>query len=251
MRGLGGIAKELMSWAVDISDTVTFYRPPEVLTAEALLQHRAIIRWGDGETTLAMGRATAFQTKNARLAKELRALLRIHSPDVVICPPSALSRRCPFRGANRRYRRMWSVTAILLRYLSKQRVFGDAYIFRHESNFAGLKPLLARIEPARHVLIVSSNLEDRDILFAQMEKIGGTRPAITHIRVPKTNAYDVRGALLNQLRELKEAPDITLLSAGPVGKCLIPDLLSLWPASTQIIDTGHFFGHFRQQGDAQ
>ena len=115
-------------------------------------------------------------------------------------------------------------------------------MFRQERNFAGFTPLINRLTQVENVLVVSADSSDAAFLQARLISMG-TKTCVTHVLSPKTNAYEVREALLRQLSAQTPPPDIALMSAGPVGKCLVRDLLETWPASSQIIDTGHLFSH--------
>lgn len=250
MRGLGGIMKKLLSWIVDLRDIATFYSAPDVLTAEQALQFRALVRWGDGETTLAYGRSTAFQAQSPQLAAELKAVMNNPSNDLLLCFVPQLVQRRPFRGQTAKYRRLWSLTAFIMRRSLRRHQSGDALMSRQEGDFAGLTPLRQRLLQVQRVLVVSANSEDAQNLEASL----ATQSAavrVSHVLVPKANAYGVRDALLTELKSQDPPPDIALLSAGPVGKCLVPDLLALWPTSSQIVDTGHLFDHLGQQPEAQ
>lgn len=246
MRSLVGMIKELLSWFVDLRDVATFYRAPDVLTAEEALQFRAIVRWGDGETTLAHGRSTTFQSQSPQLAVELKTVIDNPSPDVLLCFIPQLVQRRPFRGQTAKYRRLWSLTALMMRRSLRRHQTADALMFRQEGGFAGLAALLQRLLQVQRVLVVSANPEDAHDLEARL----ATQSAavrVSHVLVPKANAYGVRDALLTQLNSQDPPPDIALLSAGPAGKCLVLDLLALWPTSSQIVDTGHLFEHLSQQ----
>jgi hypothetical protein len=246
MRGLGDIKKWLLSWIVDLHDNVTFYRAPDVLTAKEALQFRALVRWGDGETTLAYERSTTFQSENSQLALELKAVINNPSPDVLLCFIPKLVQRRPFRGQTTKYRRFWTLTAFMMRRSRRRHQTADALMFRKEGNFEGLTPLLQRLGQVQRVLVVSANPKDARDLEAKLARhSAGVR--VSHVLVPKVNAYGVRDALFTQLKSQHPPPDIALLSAGPVGKCLVPDLLALWPTSSQIVDTGHLFDHLSQQ----
>jgi len=246
MRTLGGIIKELLSWIVDLRDIATFYRAPGILSAEEALQARALVRWGDGEMTLAYGRSTAFQSHSPELAAELKAIIGNPSPDVLLCFIPQLVQRRPFRGQTAKYRRLWSFTAFMMRRSLRCHQTGDALMFRQEGEFEGLTPLLQRLVQVQRVLVVSANPKDARDLEAKLARHSAV-VRVSHVLVPKVNAYGVRDVLFTQLKSQHPPPDIALLSAGPVGKCLVPDLLALWPTSSQIVDTGHLFDHLSQQ----
>lgn len=197
---------------------------------------------------LALGQGTAFQTRNARLSQELKALPRSRSPEVILCQIPALVDHRLFRGRAARYRQVWSFTAALLRLLARRQDTADALVFRNEGNFAGLQPLLAWIKPANHVLIISADPSDGDKLQARLGS-GDAKAEINHISALKTNAYRERAAFFARLRAL-EAPEIAFLSAGPVRKCLIPEPLKIFPAPAKIVNTGHLFHHIGRYGTA-
>ena len=63
--------KVWISSIVNVFDYIFDYKEPRLLDIDEALSRRALIRWGDGETTLAVGWKTKFQSRDARLAKEL------------------------------------------------------------------------------------------------------------------------------------------------------------------------------------
>lgn len=245
MRVLGGVIKEFLSWILDLRDIVTFYRAPEVLTAEEALKFRAVARWGDGESKLAYGGSTAFQSHSPELERELNALINESAQDLMLCfVPNLVSRR-PFHRQSARYRRLWCLTVFIMRRSLRRDYIGDALMFRREGDFSGVPPLFQRLVQVQRILLVSADPNDAVDLGARLAS-SGSSARLSHLSVPRVEAYRVRDALLIKLKSQDPPPDITLLSAGPVGKCLIPHLLTFWPESSQILDTGHLFEHLRQ-----
>lgn len=242
MKVSGGAIKVFLSWILDVLDIITFYRSPEILNADEALQIRAVARWGDGESTLALGGSTSFQSYSPELKKDLLALVNHPSQDLLICSIPRLLGRRPFRKKNARYRNLWFWTAFIMRRSLRRDGFGDALMFRREGGFQGVVPLMQRLVHVQRVLVVSAFPEDAVDLEARLAA-HDSQARVSHIGVPRVNAYGVRDALLHELKSQDPPPDVTLLSAGPVGKCLIPQLLEFWPKTSQIVDTGHLFEH--------
>jgi hypothetical protein len=224
------------SWAGRNSDRFV------VLSLEEVFSRRVIVRWGDGETSLALGISTRFQKASWALAADLRALAACRSKDVLLCVPLGLLSRDPFSGKSAECIQMWAFTAAFIRFLVRSEEFGDAFMFRKESGLSGRKQLIDSLAACRKIVLVSSRAEDLDALRTEIS--GVMHVEFLHVSVPSQHAYDVKAALLDQLLAIDGA-GVVLLSAGPVGKSLVPDLVRQLPQSVRIIDTGNFFDHLR------
>jgi hypothetical protein len=109
----------------------------------------------------------------------------------------------------------------------------------------GLEPLSRLISQANRILLVSSDPGDADCLRAI--RCDG---AVQQVQVPGCNAYSRRDEIKHSILALGK-PDVLLLSAGPTGKCLAPELIDEWGDGVKIIDTGHLFDELRRLGPAR
>ena len=112
-----------------------------------------------------------------------------------------------------------------------------------ETGGEGTKYLLRELNKLKKDVLIVSSCPSHVGLLDSQTGIVGSGGSIQHIKVDEVNAYASKQSISEQLKAIK-VPDIALFSAGPVGKCLIVELMSLWPNHTRLIDTGNFFNHF-------
>ena len=240
MISAGKVIRKCAAAALDAFDHACRYGPGLITPEEALCECDVLIRWGDGESSLAIGRSTSFQLASPQLSRELRSLLRRRSAGTIICFPPFLLHRAPFSSADDRFRRNWLPTAGLMRIWIRHGRYGDAFMFRREGEMGGLNPLSNLLLDAQRIALLSADPADAEILRSIQPKA-----VVQHVQVPRENAYSKRDEIWRSLLEI-EKPDVLLLSAGPTGKCLAADLFRTWGKGTKIIDTGHLFRHLAE-----
>lgn len=245
MSFVGRTVRKCMAVALDLADRLTGYSPETVGPEGALARNDVLIRWGDGESSLAVGRSTSFQPASPPLARELRRLLRTRDPRITLCLPGFLLSGSPFAGRDDRFRRIWLLTTLLMRIWARRGVYGDSFLFRNEANMNGLDPLVRLLRRARRVIVVSP-----DSFHADTVRSMCPGAQVQHLSVLPRNAYAERDVVKRGILALGK-PDVLLLSAGPTGKCLAPELLTYWDADTKIVDTGNLFDHLLQRGDCK
>jgi hypothetical protein len=231
------IKRKCLAVALDMLDHLIGYEPDVITPEEALLYSGVLLRWGDGESSLAIGRSTPFQRASPQLARELRSLLRGRGSGTTLCLPEFLLRSAPFSGSDDRFRRIWLLTAILMRIWARRGRYGDAFMFRREGEMGGLHALSNLIAGAQRIALLSADSADAEKLRSMQ-----TKAVVQHVLAPGQDAYSARDEILRSLLQI-EKPDILLLSAGPMGKCLAPELFRTWGKGIKIIDTGHLFRH--------
>ena len=239
LRLMGKLLRKCASLAVDATDRVIGYAPVLIPAEDALLRRDVLIRWGDGESSLAVGKSTSFQTASPALAKELRRLCRTPDPRINLCFPGVLLKNSPFTGSDDRFRQIWILSALIMRIWARGGPYADSLMFRRESGMLGFESLSAVISQAKRVLLVSSDPRDAECLRT-FQGDGHFQQLL----VPSRNAYCRRDEIKNSILALGK-PDVLLLSAGPTGKCLAPELIDAWREGVKIIDTGHLFDQLR------
>lgn len=230
---------------VEFLDRIRCKEGPITLSpAEAMSRFRAIVRWGDGETQLVLGRNIGYQEASKEIGRELRMVLRSRRPDMLLCVPPALidlsnqKQRVPARE-----QRIWFKTLILIRFFTKGRKFvGDAFMFRMETEFSGWKYLKIVLRESSGIIIVSSEQED----LVRLEGEAGTAN-IAQVLVPSRHAFSQRESVLEEIYSLLQDGgfDTVLFSAGPLSKILILELTNCTADDVRLIDTGHLFAHLR------
>jgi hypothetical protein len=245
---MNSIATILRIWAavaLDLSDRVLGYEPRLLPADDAIAHFDVLIRWGDGESSLAVGKSTSFQQASPALAEELRQLLRLRDPRAILCLPGPLVKRSPFRSSDDRFRRIWLLSAVVMRLWARRGPYGDSLMFRREFGAAGLDALSNLPLRGERIVLVSSESRHLDSL-RRMWPHADAR----HILVPASNAYARRDEIKQSILALGK-PDVLLLSAGPTGKCLARELMTRWHEGVKIIDTGYLFDHLQDRRESQ
>ena len=239
MNFIATILRRCAAIALDLSDRLLGYGPRLLPAQDAMADFDVLIRWGDGESSLAIGKSTSFQQASPALAKELRQLLRLQDPRVILCLPGPLVKRSPFRSSDDRFRRIWLLSAVVMRLWARRGPYGDSLMFRREFGAAGLDALSNLLLRAHRIVLVSS--EPRHVI-----SLRGMWPHADarHVLVPASNAYVRRDEIKQSILTLGK-PDLLLLSAGPTGKCLARELITAWQGGVKIVDTGYLFDHLQ------
>jgi hypothetical protein len=233
------ILRRCAAAALDLSDRLLGYEPRWLTAHDAMAHFDVLIRWGDGESSLAVGKSTSFQQASPALAKELRQLLRLRDPRIILCLPGPLLKRSPFRSTDDRFRRIWLLSAVVMRLWARGGPYGDSLMFRREFGAAGLNALSNLLFRADRIVLVSSEPLHLHTLRRMWPHVDAR-----HLLVPASNAYARRDEIKQSIVALGK-PDLLLLSAGPTGKCLAPELMTVWQQGVKIVDTGYLFDHLQ------
>jgi hypothetical protein len=245
MSFIATILRRCAAEALDLSDRLLGYEPRLLPAQDAMADFDVLVRWGDGESSLAIGKSTSFQQASPALAKELRQLLRLQHPRIMLCLPGPLVKSSPFRDSDDRFRRIWLLSAVLMRLWARRGPYGDSLMFRRDSGAAGLDALSNLALRAHRIVLVSS--EPRHLKsLRRMWPHADAR----HVLVPASNAYARRDEIKQSILRV-EKPDLLLLSAGPTGKCLARELITGWQDAVKIVDTGHLFDHLQARGESK
>lgn len=195
----------------------------------------SLIRWGDGETEVALGRGIHYQDGAPQLSKMLQSLLSSGTNKVILGLPS-----WPLRGVLRwaLYQRGWLKTRLLwAAHCHLEGSYADAFMFRDRPRKA-LQLLRACGARKKRLIIVSSNSLD-------VRYFDGTAEGIAWIEVPKVNAFsrhDETCAAIEYSTMASADSTLVLISAGPAGKAIavaLAERIACW-------DTGNLFDALRK-----
>lgn len=191
-----------------------------------LKNNKGIIRWGDGETSIALNQPIYFQEANIDLANSMNEIIDSYSeesPFILALPNEFLTKN--ILSYNLRTNFIWLKSRGLLRKKIKSNViYGDSFLFR---NYI-IKPkqlyedLFEQIWSKFNVFIIVSgnyiDLNDTMKFFSNK--------SIYRVQIPKENAYkvidNIEFSIDNVIAEnnLKYENTSIIFSGGPVAKIL-------------------------------
>lgn len=210
----------------------------------------SIIRWGDGETSLLLGRSIRYQNSCIDLSWQLFRILVKSERQFVFCLPKHIPNYNTYIDDDR-YLDIWWPTIILWLIFGSRLgdVFLDAFIFRKENSH--LDDVWSFMKSNNRFKVVISK-DPGDVLLLNQETY--------HIKCPSENAFanlsHLKGQLSDVLAKIDFKSDsesqnmhfkpVVIVSMGPAGKVLIANMLkSKDYEGVQFLDVGHFFDHGR------
>lgn len=187
--------------------------------------NKSLIRFGDGEAAICLGRGIYFQKFDDRLQAGLLRILREYTNDspYLLALPNEYLVDYLFKIPLSRIL-MWADSRYVMRkYLRKDMVAGDAFLFRQyivAENKVNI-PITRLWQQFEHIICVGGNIDPTMVgtLFAGKE--------LTCIPVAQENGFDDYDKVLSQILELfngatalDKGNSLIVLSAGPVAKLL-------------------------------
>lgn len=206
---------------------------------ELIKNKKSLIRFGDGETAICVGRGIYFQEFETELQLGLLQILKEYdnnSPYLLALPNEFLSDylfKVPFSKIL-----LWTETRNLIRkYIHNQDVVGDAFLFRKyimdDKKKIGIEKLW---EEADHIICIGGNL-DSDMmgrLFYEKE--------VRNIHISPQNGFSDYAKVLTQVenifsssKNMKKNNSVVIVSAGPVAKLLA---FNLCKKGSRVYDVG-------------
>ncbi len=202
---------------------------------------KTFIRWGDGETMVALGIPMVFVYKyehsSRRLSEKMKAILSYEGKDIVI----GLAREFLSQDEDQTpHLRAWIITRALFQsnFISNSQ-YGDAFFFRQIGSY---EKFLEMYREKRIFLITNSD---------SIQKIqnDGRLPLLGTFAIPKTHAFDSYDILKKEIifafDGLEDTSHMVIILAGwPMAKVLAYDLTIEYGYICH--DTGQFFDLFLQ-----
>lgn len=176
----------------------------------------SLVRWGDGETEIAIGRDIYYQSASERLADALSGILDQADDKVVVGLPGRVLRGtlspALYTSGWLKTRWLWAARA------RRDATYADAFMFRDAPRqaLALINEIAAR---KSKVMVVSSHGDDLALL-------GSAEGKAIWIKVPSTDAYACVESVCAAVRSaaVEEASTLVLVAAGPAAKVIVSRL---------------------------
>lgn len=208
---------------------------------DLLENNKSLIRWGDGETALYLGKDIEFQKSNKELSQELQKILDSYCKKEVnflLAAPNFYLKTSFFNLYKLRKHRTWFLTRYVFgKKFLKLPLLGDAFIFRPLSTANNND--IERLWLNNNVVLVNSDkkiLEDFKIRYPSIK--------VSFIKIENVNAFSNLSFILEEIQKAyninnfnKEDTKI-LISAGPTAKIILSKLCVLGYIG---YDMGHYF----------
>ena len=205
--------------------------------ADHLKNGKSLIRIGDGEAMLIMGRSIHYQKFHPEIRSILKKIIseyRTYSPYILAIPVFAITESAADLKTRGRLR-IWRLFRSLFKMMfDATQDYADAVIFYHRDNFSKtVTPLLQ----AKHVVIVSKPENNTPELNQYMNNHS---QSWEYISVPAADAYHDYLSICKQIDSIIAAKPGTekllVFAAGPASKVLS---LHYIERKIQCIDIGH------------
>lgn len=205
--------------------------------ADHLKNGKSLIRIGDGEAMLIMGRSIHYQKFHPEIRNTLKKIIReyrVTSPYTLAIPTFAITESAADLKSRGRLR-IWRLFRSLFKCIfDSTQAYADAVIFYHQDKFSKtVAPLLQ----AKHVVIVSKLENNTPELHQYMNSYA---KSWEYISVPAANAYQDYYSLCQLIdKAINSKPGtekLLLFAAGPTSKVLS---LHYIEHKIQCVDIGH------------
>lgn len=207
----------------------------EVALSDKLKNGQSLIRFGDGEVMIMLGRDIHYQQSSRLLSKDLRMIINTpnkKSPILAIPVEAVLLTDEELRRKKRfRIWRLFRCFAKIRFDFSKY--YADAHCFYRQSY---LQSLLPQLLPNKHVICVTKKETLDTILESYLKRFS---PAVTLIEGPNENAYEssslIESKIWGKIKESNLVP-LIIFSIGPASKVLAHRFAM---EGIQSLDIGH------------
>ena len=208
---------------------------------ELLKTDKSLIRFGDGELRILVGKDIGFQKSDKALQKRLAEVLAYRGNEIMIALPGPLGNEYSLLTSKARNwwkdniyqeKYYWS------KYLSKKQKYYNALLSRF---YVGIEN---RTDSERLIKKIKKLWEDKRLLIIEgsLTKNGvgndlfDNAKEVRRILCPPTNAFDKYDEILHQAISHSKDFDLVLISLGPTSKILAFDLNR---TGSRAIDMGH------------
>ncbi|MCB9810527.1 MAG: DUF1792 domain-containing protein [Candidatus Nomurabacteria bacterium] len=223
--------------------SVDFHKKTPTELKDDLKKGKSLIRVGDGEAMLLMGRSIHFQTFDNKLRSDLKQIVTEYNPDsnyVLAVPHFALTE--PFPSLKKRSRnKIWRLFRVLFKRLfNNQSAYADAVMFYHKGVFEST--ILPIISDKKVLVLAMDSVQKPLTKYFNKHSID-----FSFVPVPISNAFFSVTYLMEQVKNLAKNKNATvLIAAGPAGKVLAYRVLE---HNIQCIDIGHGIEILGQEED--
>ena len=206
---------------------------------EGFSMNKTFIRWGDGETMVALGIPMVFHFQyehaSKRLSEKMKAILAYKGDDIVIGLPREFLTQ---EEEKTPHLRAWIITRNLFQSkfaLNSQ--YGDAFFFRQIGSY---EKFLEMYKNKKIFLITNSD-------SIKKIKNDGRLPLLGTYAIPKSHAFDsydrLKKEISEKIRKIEDKKNMVLIIAGwPMAKVLAYEFTTEYWYICH--DTGQFFDLF-------
>lgn len=219
---------------------------PKVLSMEKTLEliattDRSVVRFGDGELAIMLGKDIGYQQASPRLSEELVDAMKAKDERLLICVPDVFSGMPEMVSPDRDFwvRHLLMATRPWISMMDASRTYGNQFISRPYMMGDKRDPRRAgdvfeawkSVWRSRPVIIV----EGEFTRFGVGNDILGGAASIRRVIGPATNAYSRLQDIMRACSQL-DSDALYLLALGPAAKPLV---ISLMRSGRRAIDIGH------------
>lgn len=220
------------------------WKPQILSTKEAIdlvvSNKLSLIRFGDGEMRLMLGKGIGYQKSNKLLADRLIGVLKEHNSNILVGIPGTLTSMDNLTTESYRFwkdymsinRRMW------YKILNRNSIYCDACLTRFYLRHQEKSVCDEHFNQLRRLW------QDRDIVIVEGEysRLGvgndcfENARTIKRILCPSENAFSSYTKILQTTQENSNKSDLIIVALGPTAKILVNDLAE---DGFQALDLGH------------
>lgn len=202
-----------------------------------LQKGKSLIRVGDGEAMLLMGRSIHYQIFDPKLRASLHEIISSYnnnSPYILAIPTFAIIESAAALKARGRLRIWRLFRALFVSKFDTTQAYADAVIFYHRDNFSKtVEPLLL----THHVIVVSKQENNTPELQAYMNRDCASWQFVTVSAQNAYSEYEYVQQNIDLAISKRSAREVLILfAAGPASKALA---LHYIKDDIQCIDIGH------------
>lgn len=213
---------------------ITSYTEHELL--DLFKDGKSLIRVGDGEAMLLMGRSIHYQKFTPELRSLLKKIITTYTdsnPYILAIPLFALTETEKVLQTRGRAR-IWRLFRVVFPLLFPCAKYADAVMFYRHGPF---ERLITPIINQRHVIVVTNKNNCTDSLLSTLSK---SASLVNTVITPNHDAYEKIPDILSHINVLvakhTNLTPIVLVAAGPAGKIITHDLAQ---TGVQCLDIGH------------
>jgi len=203
-----------------------------------LKKGKSLIRVGDGEAMLCMGRSIHYQSFTDSLQLEIKTIITTYtqnSPYILAVPYFAIQNSVAELKEKKRFR-IWRLFRVFFKIRFNHDVtYADAVMFYHQNAFTDL--LSSHLKNKQVIVVTKSDNLTQELrntlsLFSSH--------AVKYVTAPDTNTYEKLSQILTTIDTLRDntLPEklVILVAAGPAAKSITWHYAKL---GIQTLDIGH------------
>lgn len=213
----------------------------------SLQNGKSLIRVGDGEVMICMGRSIHYQNYNHHLHNDIQFIIDSYtenSPYILAVPYFAIQYNVSELKNKKRYR-IWRLFRAFYKTKFNHTVpYADAVMFYHQNSFTDT--LFNHLQN-KNIVVVTK----KENVTSELETVLRTiSSSIHYIYIPNANTYGKLSDILLEIDQVLGSclpeKSVILLAAGPAAKSIA---LHYAKAGTQALDIGHGIEIIGSQND--